>query len=76
MTYEEAQAHSLTVRWKLETCGQGDACWCRILTPEEPILYDDGHGGTDELYIAASGCVPTIYAEHIVKLHNDSLDDQ
>jgi hypothetical protein len=27
-----------------------------------------------KIYIAGSGCVPTIYAEHIVKLHNASLN--
>ncbi len=76
MTYEEAQEHSLTVRWKSTTCSSGEECWCRILTTEEPIMYDSHHGGSgEELYIAASGCIPTIYAERIVELHNKALDD-
>ena len=47
-------------------------CWCRLIEPEEEIKDDKGY----EIYIAGSGCVPKIYAEHIVKLHNDSLNGQ
>ena len=40
------------------------------LTPEQEIKDDDGN----DIYIAGSGCVPKDYAEHIVKLHNTSLN--
>ena len=69
MTYKEGIEHSLTVRWKVTTCGEGEKCWCRIIEPEEEILDDDGN----EIYIAGSGSVNKEYAEHIVKLHNASL---
>jgi len=69
MNYEEATEHSLKVRWKTETCSSGKKCWCRIISPEEELTDDQGN----EIYIAGSGSVPKIYAEHIVKLHNESL---
>jgi hypothetical protein len=69
MTYIEAEELSLTVEWKTTTCSEGSECWCRIITPTEPIVDNDGN----EVYIAGSGAIPTIYAEHIVKLHNESL---
>jgi hypothetical protein len=69
MNYEEATEHSLKVRWKTETCSSGKKCWCRIISPEEYLTDDKGN----EIYIAGSGCVPKKHAEHIVKLHNDSL---
>lgn len=79
MTHEEATAKSMTVRWKTSTCLSGEECWCRIIEPEEPIFYTATtlpDGDDEELYIAGSGCVPTEYAEHIVKLHNQSLGDK
>ena len=70
MNYAESIQHSLTVRWKTEPCFSGEDCWCRVITPEEKIEDDEGN----EVYIAGSGCVPKLYAEHIVKLHNESLE--
>jgi hypothetical protein len=69
MIYQEAQELSLKVEWKTTLCLEGEKCWCRIIEPLEPIFYDED----ETLYIAGSGCIPTIYAEHIVKLHNQSL---
>ncbi len=69
LTYNEAIAYSLTVNWKTSLCGQGEKCWCRIIEPVEEIKDKDG----EEIYIAASGCIPTVYAEYVVKLHNESL---
>lgn len=68
MTYDEATAYSLTIPWRTNTCNHGEKCWCRIIEPVERIYY--GEAEQVELYIAASGCIPTAYAEHIVKLHN------
>jgi len=70
LKYEEAQDLSLTVKWKTTPCESGESCWCRIIEPEKQLIDEKGN----EIYIAGSGCVPTIYAEHIVKLHNDSLN--
>ena len=71
MTYEEAQQLALKVRWKTVTCLAGEECWCRIVVPEKDILYGDDND--EEFYIAASGALPTMFAEDMVKNHNDSL---
>lgn len=69
MTYKEAQERSLHVEWKTSICFSGEDCWCRVIEPVTEIKDDDGN----EIYIAGSGCVPKIYAEHIVLIHNDQL---
>ena len=69
--YLEAQQKALTVKWKLSYCSQGEECWCRVIEPEEKIIYNE----IEEVYIAGSGCVPKIYAEKIVELHNATLND-
>ena len=69
MNYKEAVEYSLTVKWKITLCPSGKKCWCRIIEPEQEIKDDDGN----EIYIIGSGCISKDYAEHIVKLHNDSL---
>ena len=69
LTYNEALAYSLTVPWKTSLCDQGEKCWCRIIEPVEEIKDKDG----EDIYIAASGCIPTVYAEYLVKLHNQYL---
>lgn len=69
MNYKEAVEYSLTVKWKAVVCQSGENCWCRIIEPEQKIVDDNGN----EIYIASSGCIPKKYAEHIVKLHNESL---
>jgi len=69
MDYKEAYEKGLTVEWKTSECISGSKCWCRIIEPKEPIIYDD----KEEFYIAGSGCVPKEYAELIVKEHNENL---
>lgn len=69
LTYDEAVQLSLTVNWKVSPCNQGDSCWCRIIEPVEEIKDKDG----EDIYIAASGCIPTVYAEYLVQLHNQHL---
>jgi len=69
MTYDEAVAFSLTVTWKTSFCNEGEKCWCRIIEPVEEIKDKDNN----DIYIAASGCIPTEYAVHLVKLHNQYL---
>lgn len=69
MNYEEAIQYSMTVRWKTSTCFTGEECWCRVIEPVTQIKDTDGN----EIYIAADGCIPKEYAEHIVKLHNESI---
>lgn len=70
MNYQEAIQHSLTVKWKTTPCHSGESCWCRVIKPEQEIKDNNGN----EIYIAGSGCLHKDYAEHIVKLHNASLN--
>lgn len=70
MDYQEAINYSLTVKWKTTPCSSGEKCWCRIIEPEKEIRDKDDNS----IYICNSGCVPTEYAEHIVKIHNAFVD--
>lgn len=72
MNYLEAQEYSLTKEWKVSLCNEGEECWCRMIEPKEEILDDKGN----EIYIAGSGSISKLYAEHIVRLHNESLKKQ
>lgn len=69
MDYLEAQEFSLTKEWKISTCSQGEDCWCRIIEPIEEIFDNE----ENQIFIASSGSISELYAEHIVKLHNESL---
>lgn len=69
LTYEEYQELLLKVKWKTSVCVSGESCWCRIIEPEIPILDENGN----EMYIAPSGTLPQIFAEHLVKIHNENL---
>ena len=76
LTYKEAQEKSLSVRWEFKPCLSGEQCWCRIVVPETPIMYDDEHGGEEAFdYIIGAGSVSKIFAEHIVEIHNKNLEN-
>ena len=53
MTYEEAQEISLQVKWKTNTCNQGEQCWCRTIVPVVPILYSEYENsvGTGQVHV-------------------------
>lgn len=71
MTYNEALAKSLTVKWKTIPCSSsGEECWCRIILPIDEIKDDQ----ENEIYIVGSGSINKEYAEHIVKIHNEYID--
>ena len=73
MNYEEANKHALAVRWKTEECGTKD-CWCRMIVPESPVIFE--HNGTDdEIYVVGAGAISKDYAEHVVKIHNQHVDN-
>jgi hypothetical protein len=40
MTYQEAINKSLTLKWKVGTCSQGEECWCRTITCDPPLMYE------------------------------------
>ncbi len=69
MTHEEAQKLLFTVPWKSEPCWQ-EKCWCAVVTPADPILDEEG----GEYWIIPAGSVSKEMAEHIVSLHNRSLE--
>lgn len=72
LSFDEATAYSLTVPWKVSLCPQGESCWCRIIEPVEEIKDMDNN----DIYIAASGCIPTVYAQYLVNLHNQHLANE
>ena len=69
MTYQEAYDLALKSKWIATPCFVGESCWCNIITPETPIIF----GLDDELKIVPSGTISKQLAEHIVKVHNQSL---
>ena len=69
MTYQEAQQEALKVEWETGICPQGEECWCRNIRPKTPIIHDND----DTFYICNGGAIDKEIAEHIVKIHNDSL---
>jgi hypothetical protein len=75
MTYQEARKESLSVEWKTVTCQQGEKCWCRMIEPSTPILYKENEEDEElhEYYVCHSGALDKETAEHIVKVHNESL---
>lgn len=72
LTYEQAAEKSLQVPWKLDTCSQGETCWCRVVKPVEPILYMDGED-QEEYWLVPSGQLDKRLAEYLVELHNEKL---
>ena len=73
MTYQEAIEKSLTVKWEIGTCQQGEQCWCRTIKPVEPILFEDGDT-EEEYYVVRSGELNKETVEHLVKLHNETFN--
>lgn len=75
MKYQQAREQSLNVEWITDDCPTGKECWCRVIKTKTPIFFEDG-GMEEEYYIASSGTIDKSTAEHIVKLHNESLKNK
>ena len=75
MEFEEAEEKSLTVKWEIGTCSQGENCWCRTIKPIEPILFNDGDS-QDEYWIVGSGELHKNIAEYFVELHNKNIENK
>jgi hypothetical protein len=71
MTYQEAINKSLTLKWKVGTCLQGEECWCRIITCDPPLMYEEV-GVEEEFYVVGSGQIMKEVAEHIVNIQNET----
>jgi hypothetical protein len=74
MDYQEAILKSLTSKWKVDTCSQGEQCWCRIVRCVEPIIFKEKEDlDEEEYYIVGSGKLNKEIVEHIVKIHNQII---
>jgi|LakMenEpi03Aug12_release.lakeMendotaPanAssembly.Ray.scaffolds.fasta_scaffold652304_2 hypothetical protein len=67
MTYEETKLKLLTLPWKRVKCTQ-ETCWCAGITTEQPVEFED-----DELYVVRTGSMYKEVADHIIKIHNETL---
>jgi hypothetical protein len=80
MTYKKAKQELYKRPWKAVTCSQGETCWCRIIETVEPIEYQVNKSEEDEItfdlisQVIPMGAIDTEFAEHVVKLHNESLE--
>jgi hypothetical protein len=74
MNYQEAIDKSLTVKWKVDTCIQGEKCWCRVIKCKEPIFFkEDADSDNEEYYVVESGQLDKKTVEHIIKVHNETF---
>ena len=79
MTYKQSVQELYKRPWKAVTCSQGESGWCRIIETLEPIEYQVNKSEEDEdtfeliSQVIPMGAIDTEFAEHVVKLHNDSL---
>lgn len=72
ISYSDAHATSLTRKWVIGTCSQGEDCWCRTIKPDPPIHFLDGDT-TEEYYVVGMGSLDKRIVEYIVELHNKNL---
>ena len=74
LNYTEAIQESLKRKWIVGTCSQGEVCWCRTITCEEPLMYQEYKDiEPEEFSVVGQGDLGKDIVEHIVKLHNESL---
>lgn len=73
MNYDQAKELSFLVLWKATECFSGPECWCRIIVPVEPILYnhEESPDVKHEYVIVDAGALDQETAEYIVKRHNE-----
>jgi hypothetical protein len=75
MTYKQAIEKSLTVKWKVGTCDQGEKCWCRTIKCEQPVMFKEREDDEeDEYWVVGPAELNKETVEHIVKLHNESIN--
>ena len=74
INYTEAIQESLKRKWIVGTCSQGEECWCRTITCEEPLMFQEYKDiEPEEFFVVGSGDLRKEIVEHIVKIHNESL---
>ena len=76
MNFDQAKEYSFLVPWKTMECFSGPECWCRIILPVEPILYNHPESPDieHEYVIVDAGALDQQTAEYIVRLHNEHFD--
>jgi hypothetical protein len=74
MTYQQAQQEVMKTPWKTETCFSGPDCWCRVISPVTPVEFGEGDRIDYLDCIVSSGGIGKDFAEHVVSLHNKSLE--
>ncbi len=73
LDYEQAITESLSRKWKIDTCQQGEECWCRVIKCDPPLFFMEKNCDDQEYYVVRSGELVKETVEHLVKLHNQSL---
>ena len=63
---EEFFEKALQVKWKVGICNTGESCWCRTIIP---IGVE-----SEDYYIIPEGTMHREVVEHIVNIHNNSLN--
>ena len=76
MNFDQVKEQSFLVPWKTMECFTGPECWCRIIVPVEPILYNhpESPDVEHEYVVVDAGALDQQTAEYIVRLHNEYLD--
>ena len=73
LDYEQAITESLSRKWKIDTCQQGEECWCRVIKCDPPLFFVEKNCDDQEYYVVRSGELVKETVEHLVKLHNQSF---
>jgi len=76
MNFDQVKEQSFLVPWKTMECFTGPECWCRIIVPVEPILYNhpESPDVEHEYVVVDAGALDQQTAEYIVRLHNEHFD--
>lgn len=59
-------------KWEIGLCISGEDCWCRTISVKDKYFPND----KETACIISSGSIGKLEAEHIVKIHNDWLDNK
>lgn len=72
LSYSEAMIESFKRKWVIDTCSQGEDCWCRTIKTDPPIHFLDGDS-VEEYHVVGMASLDRQMAEYIVKLHNNKI---
>ena len=72
LSYSEAISEAFNRKWIIDTCSQGEDCWCRTIKTDPPIHFLDGDT-TEEYYVVGMGSLNRQLVEYLVELHNRNI---